>query len=110
MGFSYPEIILDWGSLKRTLAICASSFSLVNNDINAIICLKETRMYNWSIDLKELKKKPEKAVIWKLEQVINFGLNGEKLSKSLVKRYWHKIHIDPARKRFIKLLLWPLKS
>jgi len=67
-------------------------------------------MYNWSINLEELKKDPEKFLIWRLEQTINFGLNGKKLDKNLVKKYWNKIRIDPARKKFIKLLLWPLKS
>src|SRR3989338_2755671 len=38
-------------------------------------------MYNWSTDVGELKKDPKKYTIWKLEQMVNFGLNGEKLSK-----------------------------
>ena len=67
-------------------------------------------MYNWSVDLKELKKDPPKAIIWKLEQTINFGLNGKKLNKHLVKKYWNKLLIDPARKKFLKFLLWPQKS
>ena len=67
-------------------------------------------MYNWSVDLSELKKYPEKAIIWKLEQTINFGLKGKKLYKSLVKKYWNKIHIDPDRKKFLQFLLWPSKS
>jgi len=67
-------------------------------------------MYNWSVDLKKLNRHPESAVIWKLEQLINFGLNGEKLDKRLVKKYWAKLHLDPARKKFLKLLLWPKKS
>lgn len=67
-------------------------------------------MYNWSVDLRELKKYPEKAIIWRLEQIINFGLNGKRLDKNLVKKYWNKLHLDPARKKFLKLLLWPLKS
>lgn len=67
-------------------------------------------MYNWSVDLTQLKKHPEKALIWKLEQAINFGLNGEKLNRALLKKYWHKLRLDPFRKKFIKLLLWPGKS
>lgn len=67
-------------------------------------------MYNWSVDLKNLNKHPESAVIWRLEQAINFGLNGEKLSKPLVKKYWNKLRLDPARKKFLKFLLWPGKS
>lgn len=67
-------------------------------------------MYNWSVDLKELEKYPREANLWKLEQTINFGLNGHKLDKKAVKRYWHLLHIDPARKLFLKTLLWPKKS
>ncbi|MEK6732826.1 MAG: hypothetical protein AABY55_04290 [Candidatus Omnitrophota bacterium] len=62
------------------------------------------------MDLKKLEKYPEKATIWKLEQAINFGLNGEKLDKTLVKKHWKNLHIDLARKKFLKLLLWPEKS
>lgn len=67
-------------------------------------------MYNWSVNLKKLGKNSKDATIWKLEQAINFGLNGEKLNKSLTKKYWEKLHLDPARKKFLKFLLWPEKS
>lgn len=67
-------------------------------------------MYNWSVDLKKLGKNSKDAIIWRLEQAINFGLNGEKLDKQLTKRYWKKLHLDPARKKFLRLLLWPTKS
>ena len=66
-------------------------------------------MYNWSVDLKKLNTNPRKAAIWKLEQAINFGLNGEKINKTLLKKLWHKLHLDPARKKFLKFLLWPKK-
>jgi hypothetical protein len=67
-------------------------------------------MYNWSVDAAELRKNPKKALIWRLEQTVNFGLNGQKLSKTLLKKYWKQLHIDPSRKRFLKFLLWPEKS
>ncbi|OQX81027.1 MAG: hypothetical protein B6D56_03660 [Candidatus Omnitrophica bacterium 4484_70.1] len=67
-------------------------------------------MYNWSVDLKKLAKSSEEAVIWKLQQAINFGLNGEKLDRKLVKRYWKKLYLDPPRRKFLKFLLWPKKS
>lgn len=68
------------------------------------------KMYNWSVDLEKLEKNPRIATIWKIEQTINFGLNGEKLNKKLVKKYWKKLRIDPARKKFLQLLLWPKRS
>jgi len=67
-------------------------------------------MYNWSVDLDKLKRNPQAEIIWKIEQTINFGLNGKKLNKELVKKLWKKLHIDPARKKFLQFLLWPKKS
>lgn len=67
-------------------------------------------MYNWSIDLNKMGRNSKDATIWKLEQTINFGLNGKKLNKLLTKRYWKKLHLDPARRKFLKFLLWPKKS
>ena len=58
-------------------------------------------MYNWSTDTKELKKNPEKYSIWKLEQMINFGLHGEKINKEELRKYWDKITIDPQKRRVL---------
>lgn len=62
-------------------------------------------MRNWSTDTKTLKKNPENYKIWKLEQTINFGLCGKKLETKELKKYWPKLKIDPARRRFLKMLL-----
>jgi len=67
-------------------------------------------MYNWSVDLKKLGKTSQEAKIWRLEQAINFGLNGQKLDKTTVKRFWQRLRLDPQRKRFLKILLWPKTS
>ncbi len=64
-------------------------------------------MKNWSIDLKELKKHKEKYAIWKLEQMVNFGLDNEKISKKELKKYWDKLYIDPLKKKYLKMILWP---
>ena len=63
-------------------------------------------MYNWNIDIKTLSKDKEKYTIWKLNQLINFGLNGEKLDLEQVKKYWDKLSLDPKRKKFLSLLIW----
>lgn len=63
-------------------------------------------MYNWSVDENQLKKSPEKYAIWRLEQLLNFGLNGEKIKKSILLKYLPDLHIDPARREFIHLLLY----
>ncbi len=63
-------------------------------------------MYNWSTDEKELKKDPERYAVWQLEQMVNFGLHGKKLNESLLKKYWSKLSLDPARRRFLGLLIY----
>lgn len=62
-------------------------------------------MYNWSVDTKELEKNREKFTLWKLEQLINFGLNGEKINEEELRKYWKALKIDPDRRRFLKLLI-----
>jgi len=58
-------------------------------------------MYNWSTDTSTLKKHPEKYIVWRLEQLINFGLGDEKLDKVELKKYWSQLHIDPKRKNVL---------
>ncbi len=62
-------------------------------------------MYNWSVDINRLKKEPKQYTIWKLEQLINFGLGNEKINKKELKKYLPKIKIDPDKKRYLKFLL-----
>ena len=62
-------------------------------------------MYNWNIDTTKLKKNSEKYAIWKLEQSINFGLNGEKLKINNLKKYWLKLTIDPQRRKLFEMWL-----
>lgn len=62
-------------------------------------------MYNWSVDIKKLKKHPQAYVLWKLEQLVNFGLGREKLSKRALKKHLSKLRVDRAKKRYLKFLL-----
>lgn len=63
-------------------------------------------MYNWSVDAKRMKKEePEKYKIWRLEQLINYGLGREKLNKKELKKYWPKLNLDPSKKAFLEMLL-----
>ena len=62
-------------------------------------------MYNWSTNENALKKDPEVYAIWKLEQMVNFGLGGKKIKAADLKKYWHQLKIDPARKKFLDLIL-----
>jgi len=70
-------------------------------------------MYNWSVDEKAFKKvDPEGYKIWRLEQMINYGQPGEKLSQKQVKKYWPKIRdrIKPDYRKYLELLLWQPKE
>lgn len=68
-------------------------------------------MYNWSVDEKQFKKADPKAYeIWKLEQAINYGLGGKKISEKLTRKYWSKLDLDPESKKFLEFLLWPNKE
>ena len=63
-------------------------------------------MYNWSVDTTRLKKNPEKYEQFLLEQQINFGLNGQKLSLKILKKYWNSLNIDPQKQIFLKKIVW----
>lgn len=62
-------------------------------------------MYNWNTPKNQLQPS-EETTIWKLNQLINFGLGDEKLNFSDVKKYWDKLNLDPERKNYLSFLLW----
>jgi hypothetical protein len=64
-------------------------------------------MYNWNTDTSKWNKSTDSYKIWRLEQLINFGLNGQKLDLKLTKKYWPRLQIDKFRKKFLELLIWP---
>jgi hypothetical protein len=66
-------------------------------------------IYNWSTDEKKFKEKnPEGYKLWRLTQMINYGLDGEKLDKEEVKNKWSQIQddLDPYKKRMLEYLIW----
>ena len=69
-------------------------------------------MRNWSVDENYLKKFPKKYHLWQLEQMISYGLDGDKLDKKQVIANWEylKKRLDPRRKKLIEFFLWPKKS
>ena len=67
-------------------------------------------MHNWSVNVSELKKYKKQYAIWRLEQMINFGLNGKKISREEIKKYWNIIDLDHDKKRYLKMILWPKRS
>lgn len=64
-------------------------------------------MYNWSTDTTRLQNNPDAYEKFVLEQMINFGLNGKKISLKKLKKYWKVLDIDPDKQAFLYTLLWP---
>lgn len=68
-------------------------------------------MHNWSVDEKTFKRlDPKGYKIWRIQQLINYGLDGEKLSRKDVKRYWKKFYLDSYTKKYLEFLLWKKKK
>ena len=65
-------------------------------------------MRNWSVDEDYLKKFPLKYKLWRLVQPLSYGLDGEKINKKEVIKYWDRIkdQLDPARRDYVNFLLW----
>jgi len=66
-------------------------------------------MINWSVDEAKFKKNnPREYRLWRLTQLINYGLDGEKLDREEVKKAWPRIEndLDPYKKRALEYLLW----
>lgn len=62
-------------------------------------------MKNWSTNTLELQKNPEKFSIWRLEQLINFGLEKEKIDLDELRKYWVVARIDPFKRKFLSLFV-----
>lgn len=68
-------------------------------------------MHNWSVDEKAFKKAdPEGYKAWRIQQLINYGLDGERLNKKEVRYYWNRLYLDPMTKNYLEFLLWPKKK
>jgi len=67
-------------------------------------------MRNWSTDTTELKKDEKQYAIWRLEQMVNFGLEGKKINRQKLKKYWSRLSLDHNKKIYLSLLLWPKQS
>lgn len=66
-------------------------------------------MINWSTDEKKFKKLyPKQYRLWRLTQLINYGLDGEKLNRDEVIKAWPKIKddLDPNTAVYFNYILW----
>ena len=69
-------------------------------------------MLNWNTDEKKFKKlHPKEYKLWRLTQLINYGLDGEKLDEKDVRFAWPKIkdRLDPDKQKVLEFFLWHKK-
>jgi len=66
-------------------------------------------MINWSTDERKFKKdNPQEYKLWRLTQLINYGLDGEKLDSKEVKNSWNTIkdRIDTPTRKYLEFIVW----
>ena len=62
-------------------------------------------MKNWSHTIEKFDNNSTEREIWRLEQLINFGLDGEKISLVLLKKHMSSLKIDSNKKKYLLFLL-----
>lgn len=60
----------------------------------------------WDYQKSEYDKQAKADPIWHLERLINYGLDGEKINKEMLKKYLPQLKIPQNRRDFLELLLW----
>lgn len=69
-------------------------------------------MINWNTDEKAFEKlHPKEYKLWRLTQLINYGLDGEKLDKKEIELAWPKIkdRLNPDKRKVLEFFLWNKK-
>lgn len=64
-------------------------------------------MMNWNVDETQLKKDPKKHELWRISQLINYGMGGEKLKKDYLLKNWAELslRIDPNKKSTLEFMM-----
>jgi len=62
-------------------------------------------MRNWSTDTSKFNKNSCEFKIWKLEQLINFGLHGDLIDTVELRTFLPSLTIDLSKRKFLQLLL-----
>ena len=62
-------------------------------------------MRNWAVNTSQFNTKTPTYIKWKLEQLINFGLSGDKLAKQELIKYLPELSIDPGKRIFLEFIL-----
>ncbi|MDA1079602.1 MAG: hypothetical protein O2840_02850 [bacterium] len=62
-------------------------------------------MRNWSVNTLQLDTNSAEGTKWRYEQLINFGLEGERLQRETVRTLLPTLQIDSAKKKLLQFLL-----
>lgn len=60
----------------------------------------------WDYNKTEYEKQAAANPKWRLERLLLYGMNGEKLDRELITRYLAEIKIPDNTRAFLELLLW----
>lgn len=60
----------------------------------------------WDYTKTEYEKQAAADPKWRLERLLLYGTNGEKLDKKLLKRHLAELKIPDDTRAFLELLLW----
>jgi hypothetical protein len=64
-------------------------------------------MRNWNTDTSSFNSSKDKR-LWELSQLINYGLDGEKLNRKELEENWPSLkpQLDQERARMIEYMIW----
>jgi len=63
----------------------------------------------WDYSKTEYQKQAKANVRWRLERMINYDLNDEKLDRKLLEKHLAELKIPENKRAFLELLLWNKK-
>ncbi len=59
-------------------------------------------MHNWDYP----KTSPPADETWRLERLLTYGLNGEKIKQETLEKYFDQLKIPEDTRAFLELLVW----
>lgn len=60
----------------------------------------------WDYFKKDAGKQAESDPVWKLERMILYGTDGQKLNREQLAKYLPQLNIPEDRRAFLELLVW----
>lgn len=73
--------------------------------IHRRLCYTDICMHLWDYDKKTIRKDTV-GIRFRLERLINYGIDKKKLPKKLLTRHLRHLIIEPKRMELLKFLLW----